>query len=137
MDEKFFGVGFLYLNGKWRFDLIRYDDRDLFSYEYRIFDMYILTHWLTQFNLPHNVQEMEINAKNLLLEQYDLVKKKLIGQDYAELLNKWNEFIGGDIENLQLSIEKFTQTIDKEIEIIFNETNIRTNQFSALFTQNA
>jgi hypothetical protein len=137
IDEKFFGVGFLYLNGKWRFDLITYDDRDLFTYEYRIFDMYILTHWLTQLNIPHNVQEMERNAKYLLLEQYDIVQKKLIELENTELLlDNWIEFIDGNKEDLKLSIEIFHQIIGKEIDIIFKESTIRTNSFSALFTVN-
>jgi len=132
IDEKFFGIGFIYLNEKWHFDLITYDDKDLFSYEYRVFDLYIFTHWLTNFNIAHNAEEMEVNAKNLLLEQFDIIKKKLNEHENIELLNNWNEFIGSNIEDLQLSIEKFNQTIEKEIEIIFK----KPNNFSALFTQN-
>jgi len=132
MDEKFFGIGFIYLNEKWQFDLITYDDKDLFSYEYRIFDLYLFTHWLTQIHLAHNAQEMEINAKNLLLEQFDIVKKKLNEQENTELLIIWNDFIGSNIEDLQLCIEKFNQTVEKEIEIIFK----KPNNFSALFTYN-
>ena len=119
IDEKFFGLGFHYLNGKWRFDLITYDDRELVRYEYQMFDMFILTHWLTQFSPTQNVREMENNAKDFLLQQYDLVKKKLINQDKAEILNNWSEFIGGDANDLQIAIDKFIQMIKNEIENIF------------------
>jgi len=135
IDEKFFGVGFLCLNGKWRFDLIAYDDRELLPYEYRIFDMFMLTHWLTQFVIAHNVQEMEINAKDLLLKQYDVVKKKVIDQDNTELLNNWKEFIGSDAKDLQVAIEQCIQTIDNEIEILFKEMDRRKTNFSQLLAQ--
>jgi hypothetical protein len=131
IDQRFLGVGFLYLNGKWRFDLIACDDRDLVLYEYRIFDMYLLTHWLTSLNVPpHNVREMEMNAKNLLFEQYELVKKKLIEIENTELLTEWIDLIGSDITDLKFSTEKFLQTIEKEMENFFKETNT----FSILFT---
>jgi hypothetical protein len=136
IDEKFFGLGFIYFNNKWRFDLLANDDRDLFFYEYRIFDMYLLTHWLTQDHLAHHVQEMEIHARTLLFEQYNLVQGKLIEEGNSDLFDKWTEIVGSDIEDLMLSIGKFHQTIEKEIEILFEETNIRTNSFSALFSQN-
>ncbi len=134
IDQRFLGVGFLYLNGKWRLDLIACDDRDLFLYEYRIFDMYLLTHWLTSLSIERDAQEMEMNAKNLLLEQYDVVKKKLIEIENTELLNEWIELIGSDVGDLKLSTEKFIQTIEKEIDNFFKETNMTTNTFSVLFT---
>jgi hypothetical protein len=132
IDERFFGVGFVCLNGKWRFDLIVYDDKELFRYEYQIFDMFMLTHWLTQFTIAQNAQEMEMNAKDLLLKQYDVVKQKLIHQENTEISNNWSEFIGSDANDLQIAIKQFIRTIDKEIEIIFKDTNL----FSTLLRQN-
>lgn len=136
LDDKLFGAGFIYVNKKWRFDLITYDDRNLYPYEYRIFDLYLLTHWLTQLNLPPNAQEMEVDAKTLLMELYGLVEKRLTEQENNELFNNWNEFIGNNMEDLRISIEKFYQTIDKEIEIIFKKTTVGMNAFEALFTKN-
>ncbi len=133
IDQRFLGVGFLYLNGKWRFDLIACDDRDLFLYEYRIFDMYLLTHWLTSsssFTVPRDVREMEMNAKNLLFEQIDIVKRKLLNIENTELLTEWIDLIGSDVIDLKLSTEKFVQSIEKEMENFFKETNT----FSILFS---
>ena len=124
IDQRFFGVGFLCSNGKWRSDLITFDDRELYRYEHHIFDMFILTHWLTTpYTTAKDAQEMELNAKDLLLKQYDIVKKKLIHQENEDLLKNWEEFIGSGVNDLKIAIEQFSQTIEKEIESIFKETN--------------
>ncbi|CAF3556073.1 unnamed protein product [Rotaria sordida] len=136
IDENFIGIGFLCLNEKWRFDLITYNDKEIFLYEYRLLDMFMLTHWLTQFIIAHNVHDMEMNAKDILLQQYNIVKKKLINQENKELLNNWNEFIGSDAKDLKLAIKKFIQTTENDIEIIFKELDIKTNIYSDLLIQN-
>ncbi|CAF0719189.1 unnamed protein product [Adineta steineri] len=121
IDEKFIGIGFLYSNRKWHFDLIAYDHRELYPYEYRVFDLYLFTHWLTKFTVPHNVQEMEIYAKDLVLKQCDVVRKKLIEEDNTDLSNMWMDFIGSDAKDLQIAINQFIQTAEKESESIFKE----------------
>ncbi|CAF2582475.1 unnamed protein product [Rotaria sp. Silwood2] len=136
IDESFIGIGFLCLNEKWRFDLITCNKKEIFLYEYRILDMFMLTHWLTQFIIEHNVHEMEMNTKDILLNQYDIVKKKLINQESTELLNTWNEFIGSDAKDLELAIKQFIQTIKSDLEIIFKELDIKTTIHSDLLIQN-
>ncbi|CAF3658550.1 unnamed protein product [Rotaria sp. Silwood1] len=136
IDENFIGIGFLCLNEKWRFDLITYNDKEIFLYEYRILDMFMLTHWLTQFIIAHNVHDMEMNANDILFKQYDIVKKKLINQKNSELLNSWNEFIGSDAKDLELAIKQFIQTIENDIEILSKEFDTKTNMHSNLLVQN-
>ncbi|UJR31052.1 hypothetical protein I4U23_018562 [Adineta vaga] len=131
LDEKFFGLGFFYSNKKWRFDLLTCDTRDILSYEYRIFDMFLLTHWLTNLSLPHNVQEMAIIAKDLLLKQFDAVKNKLNDQQNSDLLDNWHQFIGSDMKDLQIAIKHFIQTTEKQIDTIFDETAGRQQTVSS------
>jgi hypothetical protein len=136
LSERFFGTGFLCVNGKWRFDLITYDERELYSYEYRLLDMFMLTHWLTTLNLAHNVQEMEMNAKDLLENQFDLVKKIFVDQEKrTDLVKNWNEKIGTDSNDLQLAIEQFNEGIEKEIKTIFRQIDIKKNVSVGLLTQ--
>ena len=127
IDDKFFGIGFLCFNKTWRFNLFSCNDRNLFLYEYRILDMFMLTHWLTQSIVPCNVQEMEIIAKDLLLKQYDVTKKRLINQENSELLNSWINFTGSDENDLQLAIKQFIETIESEISIIIEEIDMRAH----------
>ena len=125
LDEKFFGIGLLYSNKKWRFDLLSHDRKDILPFEYRIFDMYLLTQWLTHDNLPHNVQEMELDAKRLLMRQFEIVKNKLNDGQNKDLSESWSEFIGSDIKDLHIAMKLFIQTTEQQIETIFKQTEER------------
>ncbi|CAF0980998.1 unnamed protein product [Adineta ricciae] len=125
LDEKFFGIGLLYSNKKWRFDLLSHDRKDILPFEYRIFDMYLLTHWLTHDSLPRNVREMELDAKGLLMNQFEIVKDKLNGGQSTDLSESWNEFIGSDIKDLHMAMKLFIQTTEQEIEAIFKQIEER------------
>ena len=126
IDQRFLGIGFLYVHDQWRFDLISPSPSlcgNLFLYEYRMFDMYLLTHWLLT-SSSRDVREMEMNAQNILFEQIDIVKKKLMNIENMDLLvNEWIDFIGSDIVDLKLSRDKFLQTIEKEMENFFKDHN--------------
>ncbi|CAF3321271.1 unnamed protein product [Rotaria socialis] len=136
IDENFSGIGFICSNDKWRFDLITHNDREIFLYEYRVFDMFMLTHWLTRSIIAHNVHDMEVHVKDLLLKQYDVVKKKLISQENTELLNCWKELIGSDSKDLDLAIKQIILTIKNDIENYFQEIGIEINVPSELLKQN-
>lgn len=124
IDQRFVGIGFFYMNNRWRFDSITFDDREFLSYEYRLFDMYLLTHWLTESIMEENIREMEIHAKNSLTEQYRIVREKFERIEDAEFTNNWLDFIGSDVTELKLSTKKFLQTVDKEIEMIFKDITV-------------
>lgn len=124
IDQRFVGIGFFYMNNRWRYDSITFDDRGFLSYEYRLFDMYLFTHWLRESIMERNMRDMEINARNLLSEQYRIVKEKLERIEDPEFLNNWVDFIGTDAMDLKSSTEKFLQTVDKEIEVIFKEISV-------------
>ena len=128
IDQRFVGLGFLYMNNKWRFDSITFDEREFFPYEYRLFDMYLLTHWLTEMNTERHIRELEINARDLLSDQYQLVRRRLEqGLENRELLNNWIDFLGSDSTELKLSIEKFLQLVEKEIEVIFKDIDLKVD----------
>jgi len=135
LDERFFGLGFLYDKNKWHFDLIAYDNRDLFFYEYCMFDMFILTHWLNKFEVPHHVIDMEILARNILIEENEIVQKKLCEQNQNDLLQIWIEYVGSDANDFRLSLEKLQKNMANELKILIEESSQQSNDFSALFNK--
>lgn len=127
IDEKFVGIGFVCCNGRWRFDLITHNDNEILPYEYRIFDMFMLTHWLTQFTIPHNARDMEILSEDLLFRKFEIVKQRVIYCDRTELLNVWSEVVGSDANDLELAITHFLQMIKNEIDFVFKDSDTASN----------
>lgn len=127
IDHSFFGIGFICLNNRWRFDLLSLTRQKVLLYEYRAFDMFMLTHWLNQSVAERDVIELEMNAERILWSQYDTVKKILNNQDNTILLNNWKESIGSDEKDFEVAIKLFVQAMENDIESYFKDIDVPTN----------
>ena len=122
IDERFFGLGFVFAKGKCHFDYLTFDSRILFPYEFRVLDMFILTHWLTTTTIARNVQQMEINASEVLRSQMALVKSKFVDpQQCGQLRTSWNETLGVESGDLPLAMEQFQSSAEAELEAILKD----------------
>lgn len=128
IDERFAGIGFSCINGQWRFDNLVHDHQQFLPFEYRILDMFLLTHWLTTERVPCHVQEMESQVKDLISREFQSVKNHLAEQhSIIESSNLWNELTGDDNNDASEAIDQFNQTTQKEIELIFKAMTRRKN----------
>ena len=110
LDSRFFGVGFIYADGEWRFDTITSDYRQLLPFEYRILDLFLLTHWLNHQGVAPYVQKMQDDGKELLLNQFRLLQNRL-SESGRDILAT------SDIDFLE-SVKYFQRVTEEEIELL-------------------
>ena len=124
----------MYINGQWRFDTIVHDHQLFLSFEYRILDMFLLTHWLTTEQVPRHVQEMENQVKDLIGREFQSVKNHLAQQrSTMESSNLWNEMTGTDNNDVATAIDQSNRITETEIELAFKAITRKKN--SSALTQ--
>lgn len=120
LDERFFGVGFIYDNEQWRFDTITSDYRQLLPFEYRILDLFLLTHWLNDQPVAHYVQKMEDEAKEILQNQFRSFQQRLTNpSQIKEFIEIAQKMFSLDKNEFFQAIEYFQETIEAEIQLLF------------------